>query len=170
MKPALLMSLLVLLVGCASAPKPLQGEFAAVLPEQASGTQRAGDRVRWGGSIVRVEPAADRTCFEILGRDLGDAARPRLSGDSSVGRFLACRSGFYDPAIFAPDREITVTGRIDGFETRRIGEFDYRYPRIAAEVIYLWPERSLADRRRLDPYWPHHPGYWWGGWRSPWWW
>lgn len=158
----------ILAGGCATAPKPLQGEYSALLPEQASATQPAGEHVRWGGSIVSVAPTTSETCIEILGRDLNESARPRGTPDLSAGRFLACREGFYDPAIFAADREVTVTGRIAGYESRRIGEYDYRYPRVAADVIYLWPERRDHDvYRRHSPFWPAYRPFWWGGYYSP---
>lgn len=155
------------LAGCATAPKPLQGSFAPLAPAQASDSQAVGDAVRWGGRIVKVMPDARATCFEILGRDLSSSARPtRLDTDVSNGRFIACRSGFYDPEIFTDEREVTVTGRIEGYEMRPIGEYEYRYPRVAADVIYLWPER------RADPFYYQHPspffpmyrpwGYWGG--------
>jgi outer membrane lipoprotein len=159
---------LLLLGGCATAPKPLQGEFSSLLPEQASASQAASERVRWGGSIVAVAPAANETCIEVLGRDLGDSARPRGSRDVSAGRFLACRAGFYDPAIFAVDREVTVTGEVTSFETRRIGEYDYRYPRVAADVIYLWPERENHPAyAHPAPFWPVYRPLWWGGYYIP---
>ena len=78
------------------------------------------------------------------------------AADASGGRFIACRAGFYDPAIFQVDREVTVTGVVDGFETRRIGEYDYRFPRLAADVIYLWPVRE-----RVDVVHEPVPGPWW---------
>lgn len=152
----------LLVTGCATAPKPLQGEFSAVMPEQASTTQPAGESVRWGGSIVSVSPTASETCIEVLGRDLNANARPRATPDLSAGRFLACRAGFYDPAIFTAEREVTVTGRIAGYETRRIGEYDYRYPRVAAEVIYLWsPRRETEFYRHHSPFWPGYRPFWW---------
>jgi outer membrane lipoprotein len=156
-----------LIAGCATAPKPLQGDYAAVLPQEASATQATSAAIRWGGSIVSVTPAPDRTCMEILGRELGDTARPRLTPDESAGRFIACRAGFYDPAIFAEEREVTVTGRIEGFEVRRIGEYDYRYPLVAADVIYLWPERRDEAYYYPAPYWPVFRPAWWGGYYVP---
>jgi outer membrane lipoprotein len=150
-----------LVAGCAVAPKPLQGEFAEVSPLQSSQAGRAGDRVRWGGEIVQVETRPDRSCFELLGKPLLGTARPR-TGDVSEGRFFACRSGFYDPALFAPGRELTVTGRIEGFEERPIGEYVYRYPRVDADVLYLWPERVVDYRHHHYAAWPHYPGGFWG--------
>jgi len=132
------------LAGCASAPKPLQGQFDALLPGEASRAAETGQSVRWGGRIVKVEPLAERSCFEIVGQRLDGNGRPRQD-DRSEGRFLACRGGFYDPEVFKPGREVTVTGRVDGHEQRNIGEFGYRYPRVQADVIYLWPERRDVD-------------------------
>ncbi len=142
---------LTLLAGCAAAPKPLQGEFAELMPIDAARDERIGQRVRWGGEIIAIDNRADASCFELLAKPLASSARP-ARGDQSAGRFLACRSGFYDPAKFEVGREVTVIGTIDGIEPRPIGEFQYRYPRVAADVIYLWQER--------DPYRMRPVGYW----------
>lgn len=151
----------VSLAGCATAPKPLQGTFTSQSPQQAAGQ---GERVRWGGSVIDVEPQAARTCFQVLGKPLATNGRPR-EVDASEGRFLACRAGFYDPAVFAAGREVTVVGAIDGNETRSVGAYALQLPRIAADAIHLWPER--IDRyERYDPYWFWSPfGY--HGWYGP---
>lgn len=135
---------LVLLAGCVSVPKALEGQFAPLDPAAAVQAGVTDEQVRWGGRIVKVEPLADQSCFEIVGVRLGSDGRP-LANDQSSGRFLACRSGFYEPEIFQPGREVTVSGRIDGYETRKVGDYDYRYPRLAADVVYLWPERRDVD-------------------------
>lgn len=153
--------------GCASAPRPLQGDYATVRPDEASARGSAPERVRWGGTIVDTVPGPNETCIEILGRDLNASARPMRTPDRSAGRFIACRAGFYDPAIFAPEREVTVTGHVSGFESRRIGEYEYRYPRVEAEVVYLWPERREYDRYHYDPFWPVYRPFWWGGYYVP---
>lgn len=88
--------------------------------------RRAGHYGRRGGSIISSTPEANRTCFEILGRELDSSARPR-GEDYDLGRFLACRQGFQDPAVFREGREVTVVGRIVELTTREIGEFEYRY-------------------------------------------
>jgi outer membrane lipoprotein len=151
---------LALLAGCATAPKPLQGEFSSSSPGQDA---PEGTRVRWGGTIVEVEPKQDVTCFQILSRELGPLARPR-EGDVSEGRFIACRSGFYDPAIFDIGREVTVVGNRSGVEVRRIGEYDYTLPRVAADVVYLWPVRYSFDE------WYPSPSFWGPGWGPGWGW
>lgn len=132
------------LAGCVSTPKPLQGSFAPVQPGEVARSGASGDLVRWGGRVVKVEPLADRSCFEIVGVRLGNDGRP-LARDQSDGRFIACRAGFYDPEVFQAGRELTIIGRTSGFENRKVGEYDYRYPRVDAEVVYLWPERKDVD-------------------------
>lgn len=152
-----------MLAACASIPAPLAGDFADFQPNQAT-DRSVGAQVRWGGSIVETQPGRDQTCVEILARELDRGLRP-LGGDMHHGRFLACRSGFQDPAIFTPGRDITVVGRVQGFIDGEIGEFMYRYPHLDAEVIYLWPERpelvvvpGYHDPLWWDPWWPHrHP-------------
>ncbi|MCX7555437.1 Slp family lipoprotein [Xanthomonadaceae bacterium JHOS43] len=161
-RPLILLVAAVALTGCVTPPKPLRGTFAALAPGQAAHAERAGDIVRWGGRIISVEPTPEQTCIEILGRDLSGNARPVRDADHSQGRFLACRHGFYDPAIFTTERDVTVTGQIVAFETRRIGEFDYRYPRVAAETIYLWPQQVPEQHYHADPFWPGYAGWGWG--------
>ncbi|MGY6554454.1 MAG: Slp family lipoprotein [Wenzhouxiangella sp.] len=156
---------ILLLSGCASIPAPLVGDFAEFQPNQAT-DRSVGAQVRWGGTIVETQPSRDETCVEILARDLDRELRP-IGGDNNFGRFLACRSGFQDPAIFTTGRDITVVGRVQGFVDGEIGDFVYRYPRLSAEVIYLWPERpdmvlvrggGFYDPFWWDPWWPHrHP-------------
>ncbi len=152
-----------LLSACVTAPKPLQGEFSTLLPNEAGAENRLGDRVRWGGEIVAVDTQATRSCFELLGKPLQDSARP-VRADETAGRFLACRDGFYDPALFEVGRDITVTGTIEAIESRPIGGFDYQYPRVKADVIYLWPTRDL-NRMRPAGYWVgQHGNAWLGHW------
>lgn len=163
----LLVGAAALLSGCVTAPKPLEGNFVSGSPQAAA---PEGERVRWGGSILSVEPKTDATCIQVLAQDLDSRARP-LRGDFSAGRFVACRQGFYDPAVFAEGREITVVGNVSGTETRRVGEYDYVLPRLDAEVVYLWPERLLVDSYHYPyagwwPYWYYGPpyvyyGHWW---------
>ena len=133
-RPAFLALLTLALGACASAPTPLQGQYSAILPSEAATRGTTGERVRWGGQVVGVHNAASESCFEIVGKPLAVDGRP-LVRDRSEGRFIACRGGFYDPAVFTAGREVTVTGSVTGFENRRIGDYDYRYPRVTAEVV-----------------------------------
>ena len=150
---------LLALTACASQPKPLQGAYSGITPHLAMQSDSAGTMVRWGGRIVQVEPRQDRTCFEMVSTRLTATGRPYWADDDTNGRFIACRAGFYDPAVFEKNREVTFTGRVEGYENRRIGEYDYRFPRIDAEVVYLWPLRERVDVVTRPAPWP-----WWGYW------
>jgi outer membrane lipoprotein len=148
----------LLLAACATQPVPLQGRYAAITPHDAAARDSTGAPVRWGGRIVAVEPKQDRTCFEMISTRLDASGRPYRASDEVGGRFIACRTGFYDPALFEKNREVTFAGRIDGYEVRKIGGYDYRFPRLAADVVYLWPVRDRVDV--VERPWP----YWRGGW------
>lgn len=135
-------------LACARPPAALRGNYATTSVAQAVADPNTPGEVRWGGEIVATMPQADRTCFEVVERPLDRAARPRGTDESS-GRFLACSPGFYDPAMWAPGREMTAVGMLAGTETGTVGEATYRYPRVDAEAVHLWPVR--------DPYarsWP----------------
>lgn len=151
-----------LLAGCATHPAPLQGDYLPITPQQAAAGDQTGASVRWGGRVIEVDPRATHTCFTVLSAHLDSYGRPYSDNDGSGGRFVACRDGFYDPAVFERDREVTFTGRIGGYEQQRVGEYDYRLPRLDASVVYLWPERDDV-RVIMQPYPYHwHPyGWWW---------
>ena len=154
MKPHVICSALAVsltLAACASAPAPLQGQYSAIAPSEAATRGTTGERVRWGGQVVGVHNAASESCFEIVGKPLAVDGRP-LVRDASAGRFIACRAGFYDPAVFTAGREVTIAGTVTSFETRRIDQYDYRYPRVAADVVYLWPERRDRNYVIERPY------------------
>ena len=155
------------LAACATQPKPLQGQYDAIAPQDAAAGSHLGAHVRWGGRIIQAEPGPDRTCFEVISTRLDGSGRPLRSSDETGGRFIACRSGFYDPAVFAPDREVTFTGRVDGTETRKIEDYDYTFPRLDADVVYLWPLRDRVDTIYRNG-WGYGPRPW--GWSVGWGW
>jgi outer membrane lipoprotein len=158
-KTLLVVALAVSLAGCATAPQPLQGQFTPLTPREAVERDSTGAVVRWGGRIVEVEPQPNRTCFQMISTRLDVSGRPYWASDDVGGRFIACRTGFYDPAVFEKNREVTFTGRLEGYDTRRIGQYDYRLPRVAADVVYLWPVRRQVDVIERPAPWP-----WWGWW------
>ena len=149
-----------LVSACASQPPvPLQGQFTPITPRQAADHASAGAQVRWGGRIVAVEPGENRTCFEMLATSLDATGRPHWATDEVGGRFIACRTGFYDPALFERNREVTFTGHVDGYENRRIGGYDYRFPHMTADVVFLWPTIERVNVISYPAPWP-----WWGWW------
>ena len=165
-KTMLLIPLIATLTACATAPVPLKGEFSTLKPSESIDGSHSGEHVRWGGEIIKVEPTESSTCFEVLSRELDSTARPGRR-DASDGRFIACRSGFYDPEVFTKGRELTVVGSVSGTQVGRVGQFDYTYPRVAADAIFLWPRRPLVIEQRsawpYDPFWGPGFGPWWGG-------
>lgn len=159
------------LAGCAIVPTPLKGtDFATLTPRQAAANDSHGERVRWGGEIIHVDPQASSTCFEVLSRELNANARP-IRDSESGGRFIACGNGFYDPKLYAEGRQLSVVGRTAGTEKRKIGGYDYTYARADADQVYLWPRHRYNPNRCVpgpyyDPFFGPYP-YWWGGWWTP---
>jgi len=162
--------------GCARPPARLAGiAFEELGIADARDPSRAGTRVRWGGTIAGVTTGKDETCFEIVRRPLDRQARPRRTDDSD-GRFLACIGGFYDPEVYARDRLLTIVGTLQAPTTRKIGDYDYAYPLVAVESLYLWPrpeEQGVCGAPppycygtlRWDPFWglpwrPYPSWYW----------
>lgn len=148
------------LAGCVRPPVPLRGMYEPLTVGDVQANASTGSRVRWGGSIVAVTPRADETCLEIVSHPLDGGARP-LETDDTEGRFIACAPGFYDPAVYEKGREVTVVGTITGAIDGKIGERPYRFPRVDALHVHLWPKRepTVVYRPAYDPFW--YP-YWWG--------
>ncbi|MGH8182052.1 MAG: Slp family lipoprotein [Rhodanobacteraceae bacterium] len=155
--------------GCATIPQPLQGNYAPVSLDAARSGGASATQVRWGGEIIQTEPRQQQTCFFVLAQPLDSQARPKRGNEDSLGRFVACRQGFYDPEVFRKGREITVTGSLDGTIQHKIGEFNYTYPKVEANNVYLWPKRPLYVQRPYDAWGPWGPwgDPFWGGW-GPW--
>jgi outer membrane lipoprotein len=154
------------LVACATPPAVLSGgAFSEVTVQDAQARDLTGQRVRWGGAIVSTTPEKGQTCFEVVSRPLDREARPRRT-DESDGRFVACATEFFDPAVYAPGREISVVGTLQASTVGKIGEYEYRFPRVAAEHVYLWPKRETVQGYYY--YYDPWPGpYWYPFWR-PW--
>ncbi len=154
-KPLILLSATALLIsGCATSsryPNTLRGSYASLSAREASLSDYRSYQVRWGGRIVRIELKDNRTCFEMIEARLNADGRPDWR-DESGGRYIACRTGFYDPTVFRVNRDLTITGTLASYEVRRISGHDYRFPLIEANVIHLWPER-IPPKRKSWPYW-----------------
>lgn len=158
----LLMCALLALSACATIPHELTvgGPFAAITPLQAQSGNHDGERVRWGGLIIRAEPETDQTCFEVMALSLDSSAEPEAT-DQSLGRFIACAKGFYEPALYAAGRAVSFTGRIDGTVKKKIGDYLYNFPRLAVDVAHLWPKKpNIVYVPYYDPFWdPFWPYY-----------
>lgn len=174
-RPLALAAAIALLAGCVTVPQPLQGNYTNVTTAGAQQGGAGGTKVRWGGEIIKTEPGPQQTCFYILARPLDSQARPVGGSEGeNQGRFVACRDGFYDPEVFTRGRELTVTGTLHGTVSQKVGDFDYAYPRVESDVVYLWPKRVANygyPNGFYDPYWGgpwggpgfYGDGYWGGG-------
>ena len=136
-----------LLASCATTmPRELVGNYVNITPRQVSVTHQSGLWVRWGGKIIQTVPERNKTCIYILGKPLdGDNARPHKDAPS-IGRFIACHAGFYDPDIYARGRELTVTGLLHGTVIHRINQFYYSYPYVTIKYMHLWKRVTFYHR------------------------
>ena len=107
----------------------------------------------------------------MLGEPLRRDGRPEPErGEAHIGRFIACAPGFYDPMLYRAGREITFIGRVQGIAHRKIGQFNYTYPTLAASTVYLWPIRPQRPRIQQEQVYMgagfgYFPGWWYGpGW------
>jgi outer membrane lipoprotein len=150
------------LSACTTIPEQIQGSYPEISPARVE-PGVFGSSARWGGVILNSKNKDSGTCFEVLSRELDKYLRPELQ-DATLGRFIACTKGFNDPVIFTKGREITVTGRIQGIEVQKVGDFDYRYPVLEVEDLVLWEKRKVVMRYRgfNDPFYGYG-GYWGGG-------
>lgn len=163
MRALLLLTAVALVSACATTTLP-DAVRTAPAPDisvaQARQDTRAhiGQRVRWGGTIARVDNRETETDLEVVARELDGNGRPR-SGDRSVGRFIARVAGFLDPAVYTEGRRVTVAGTVLEETAGRIGELKYRYPVVKADTVHLWePLADVPDRYRYhdpfyDPFW-----------------
>ena len=142
------------LSSCTTIPEQLKGDFTSLTADNTS-ESNLETQVRWGGIILETRPEDNFTCFEILSRQLEKSMRPE-NADQSLGRFIACKPGFYDPEVFKKQREVTVVGKVIHMDVRKVGDFDYNFPVVDIEFMSLWPKR----RMRIRSYGPYYPYYW----------
>jgi len=113
-------------------------------------------QIRWGGEIISINNKSDETWIEVLAYPLDYEGEPNPKA-ASTGRFLARVDGFLDPVIYAPERKITVRGRLESTIMRLIDEHPYRFPLVQARVYYLWPKPPETTEPWDDPWYPYYP-------------
>lgn len=154
------------LSACATAPIPtaLQmppGPLPTLHEVRNDPAAHLGQPVRWGGTIAQIENLPSETQLEMVARPLGNTTRPQET-DLTEGRFVAILPGFLDPATYAPGRELTLVGHIEGTLTRSIGAHPYAFVLIRAQAHHLWPERQ-----ELPPYPLHWNPWFYDPWYAP---
>ncbi len=129
-------------------------------------TAYVSEIVLWGGEIIETINQIDGTMVIVLQMPLDYQDKPK-GDEASKGRFIAKTNEYLDPAVYKPERKVTVAGEIIGKETRPLGEGEYTYPVIAIKQLHLW-KRELY-RSEFGPYYdPWYYDYWYSPWYRPW--
>ena len=133
--------MIVLLNACAVTPPfsedLLHNVNKTLLPEQAIKEHEQNVAVLWGGVIINATNTPDHTDFSVLFYPLDDSQRPDRN-QPAKGRFIVRYPGYLETMVYAPGREITVLGNLQGVEEGKIDDAPYSYPVIKADKIYLW--------------------------------
>ncbi|MGD2083089.1 MAG: Slp/YeaY family lipoprotein [Chromatiales bacterium] len=162
-----------LAAGCATSVPPsirsAEDGGPTVGEARESGGRLEGTRVRWGGRILAVHNGPEDTLLEVLALPLSRGGEPQRD-KGSRGRFLARVQGFLDPAVYAPDRRLTVYGVLSGLETRPVGDYPYVYPVVEVVDRYLWEEPGPEAARDpwCDPWDPFYGYPYPYSWSRPW--
>ncbi len=140
--------------GCATTQAPSDGSSAndGLQPPTVESVRiqpelHQNRTVRWGGTVVAVENRDDSTWVEVIERPLSRGGQP-LTTRQSRGRFMAVVPGFLDPVDYSAGKAITITGAVDGSDTRKIGEASYDYPRVVVSEHQLWTAEQTRFARR----------------------
>jgi len=160
------------LVGCATVPPvydPIQdanfqGPTLAVARAQPDAFLQT--RVRWGGTIARVENRRDETwgwkSSSSLWRITDGLPAPTPARAASLPGSPVFWTRFLDPAIYAAGRSITIVGPLAGTAPGQVGDYRTTYLVVTVERHRLWPERHPPEVIYMpDPFW-YGPGYPWG--------
>jgi outer membrane lipoprotein len=148
-RPFLIAGMMMLLSACAVTP-PFSDDLLhsvnrSMQPEQAVKDKAQDVQVMWGGVIIKATNTADHTDFAVLFYPLDSSQRPDRE-QPAKSRFIVRYRGYLETMVYAPGREITVLGKLQGVEEGKIGDAPYRFPVLQAERIHLWP---MGDDSRV---------------------
>ena len=139
--------MVLLLAGCAAGISPAAKDMVTHTDPfsslQSEPDRYVGATVLLGGRILEIDPSPAATELTVLQLPLDWRDRPQERA-ASQGRFLVRATEFLDPALYKPGALLTVVGTIGGSESRTIGGYSYRYPRLLPTEIKLWP--AAPDR------------------------
>lgn len=172
LQPLILLMALVYLAGCSGVPEKIRTPPPEAptlsMVRQAPVATYLDAKVRWGGTIAKVENRQGETLVEIVSREMYRDGEPKQV-DRSTGRFIARIGDFLDPAIYASGRRITVVGRISASIERELDQMSYRYPVVTVTAYHLWPQvherNEYYDPWMYDPWYPWYPYDPWYPWR-----
>ena len=144
--------IVILLSSCASIPEVLQGEYSVLTPTQAKESHQVNEKVRWSGIIIQTINRKNKTCFEVVESVTDKTLKPVKILPKNNSRFIACKNGFMEPLAFNK-RMVTITGKISGYTKQKVGDFDYEYPVIETDIIYIWRKSAY------NTYYPRNFAY-----------
>ena len=141
-KAALLMCVALFFQGCSYAISPdLARQADKTIPfgalERDPETYK-GKLVILGGIITRTTPLKQGTLIEVLQKPLDYWGKPRRT-DTTGGKFLVHYAAYLDPLVYAPERELTVAGEVEGTRSEALGDIEYSYPLVLSRELKLWP-------------------------------
>lgn len=146
---AIVLGMLLILTACAGgiskqarSQVTYTGAFSDVL---SNPDDFQGQTVIWGGKVIEIQNKDEFTELVVLQLALNSQHWP-VDSDKSQGRFLIRSDQFMDPVIYPPGALITVVGRLQGAESRLIGEMHYQYPVI-----------DVVEIKKYDPQWQSRP-------------
>jgi len=141
----------LVLIGCATTKAPYErdGVSVTLTPEQvASEPESAKGTVIWGGVIVSSINLVDRTQFEVLAYPLDNYQRPDTE-KKSLGRFLLQSPDYVETKNYAPGREVTAIGTLQGITKGEINDAKYEYPTVTVNDVYLWNRDNSHEKPRF---------------------
>jgi len=139
----------VVLSGCVTPPLNTEQVSVQLSPEQIkTNPDEAKGTVIWGGVIVSSVNLVDRTQFEILAYPLDRNQRPATS-KQSLGRFLLQSPDYIETKNYAPGRELTAIGTLQGITKGEVGEATYDYPTVTINDVHLWHHDNSHEKPRF---------------------
>jgi outer membrane lipoprotein len=139
----------LLILGCTGDPKfpNINNQPTPKVAANHPGNQQV---IVWGGVIIHAHNLPETTRLEILAYPLERYYRPKTNKEAE-GRFFIEQDGYLETADYAPNRKITVSGKIIRIEKGKVGEAEYDFPLIKATKIHLWP-KSPPQQKSSDPH------------------
>lgn len=135
--------------GCVTAPLDDGQVTVSLTPKQVNQEPAsAKGTVIWGGVIVSSVNLADRTQFEVLAYPLDHYQRPATT-KMSLGRFLLQSPEYIETQNYAPGREVTAIGTLQGVTKGEIGEASYDYPTVTMSDVHLWHSDNSHEKPRF---------------------
>lgn len=113
-----------------------------------------GKTLLLGGLIIDSRLSREGTTLEVLRYTLDRWGEPQAA-DERGGRFLARTGRFLDPELYRTGLFVTLTGTVEGVESRPLQNYDYAYPVFRIVEVYLWNQHYSYGYH--DPFYPWRP-------------